>query len=282
MKAIDEEPFHISYMHYNDHEYRKSLDEKIHILMSKIQLNKSVFDMAKESPSQIQVVESPVKYLRQRCRFAVLHSEQNVRNVNQSTNVINHLSYAMWEYGGPNIVVESFPIASIQIFNVMTVLLRLIELEAKLYDDLRAVNFLSTSVGDLIITLVYERPLDGAVYLPQIEALRQTLLSMDIESVGEISVIGRSKAVKLVAGRAWVMEELSLADGRLLRYKQVDEGFSNPNSSVNARVLDWLCEAAAMINTDASVGGLDLLEMYCGNGNHTVALAGGCQVTVTL
>ena len=69
------------------------------------------------------------------------------------------------------------------------------------------------------------------------------------------------------------MEEvLQLQDGRTLTYKQVDSGFSNPNNVVNARVLDWMCTLVRKYCLLES----DLLEMYCGNGNHTVALAGMC------
>ncbi len=63
MKAIDNEAFDISYMHYNDHEYRKSLDDKIHVLMSKFHLNKFVSDLVKECLFEIQIVESPTRLL---------------------------------------------------------------------------------------------------------------------------------------------------------------------------------------------------------------------------
>jgi hypothetical protein len=81
---------------------------------------------------------------------------------------------------------------------------------------------------------------------------------------------------------------MQLADGRTLIYKQVDSAFSNPNSHVNVKVLDWLCanigriraeqsvtqatEGAAGIEGEAAEGEAlaemfaeeDLLELYCG------------------
>jgi len=139
-------------------------------------------------------------------------------------------------------------------------------------------------------------------------------------SLRQLSVIGRSRGSKMVVGRDWVLEELpkpiplpvplppalqepdpAAATGvtpadtvahasaaGVLRYRQVDDGFSNPNSVVNLRALAWLCSVAGQItegagagagveagaDAEAGAGGVDLLEMYCGNGNHTVALAG--------
>jgi tRNA (uracil-5-)-methyltransferase len=52
----------------------------------------------------------------------------------------------------------------------------------------------------------------------------------------------------------------------VLRYQQIEGGFTQPNGGVNRQMLGWACAQA----TD--LGG-DLLELYCGNGNFTVALA---------
>mmetsp|Transcript_8799 Transcript_8799/g.11199 ORF Transcript_8799/g.11199 Transcript_8799/m.11199 type:complete len:180 (-) Transcript_8799:185-724(-) len=41
--------------------------------------------------------------------------------------------------------------------------------------------------------------------------------------------------------------------------------------------MNWLCRMAKIITAGGSIGEIsscDLLELYCGNGNHTVALAG--------
>jgi tRNA (uracil-5-)-methyltransferase len=76
-----------------------------------------------------------------------------------------------------------------------------------------------------------------------------------------------------------------LADGRILTYKQVDGVFSNPNSHVNVSVLDWLCANMQQLQKETACNmtnnldfptddkKMDLLELYCGNGNHTLALA---------
>lgn len=62
-----------------------------------------------------------------------------------------------------------------------------------------------------------------------------------------------------------LLEELNV-NGRSLRYQQIEGSFSQPNAGVNAKMLGWASRQAA------NLGG-DLLELYCGNGNFTVALA---------
>lgn len=70
-------------------------------------------------------------------------------------------------------------------------------------------------------------------------------------------------------------EQLRLeSEGRFLRYKQIEQGFSNPNSYINEKVLNWMyCILRQQFEESQLLGNIDLLEMYCGCGNHTVALA---------
>lgn len=78
-------------------------------------------------------------------------------------------------------------------------------------------------------------------------------------------MIGRSLKQKIVLDRDWLLEELNVNE-RALRYQQIEGSFSQPNAGVNAKMLGWASRQAASL-------GADLLELYCGNGNFTVALA---------
>lgn len=71
------------------------------------------------------------------------------------------LKYSLWENGGPNIIVDSFPIASTAIYNAMPILLKYVQTVKELQTDLRAINFLSTLSGELIATFVYELELSS-------------------------------------------------------------------------------------------------------------------------
>lgn len=82
---------------------------------------------------------------------------------------------------------------------------------------------------------------------------------------------------------------MHLADKRSLRYYQVADGFSNPNALVNIQVLNWVCESVKYCNErfsrssgvtselrSAGRKSINILELFCGNGNHTNAIAGAC------
>jgi tRNA (uracil-5-)-methyltransferase len=148
-----------------------------------------------------------------------------------------------------------FPVADAAICALMPKLRAATLAADALHRRLYGVEFLATLSGDMLVTLIYHRPLDAAWE----EAARA--LAADLG----IAVIGRSKGQKLVLERDWVDECLNV-DGRQLHYRQFEGGFSQPNASVNEKMLAWAQAQAAPL-------GGDLLELYCGNGNFTVALA---------
>lgn len=147
-----------------------------------------------------------------------------------------------------------------------------------LSDGVRAVHFLTVKEGDqCVITLIYESPLKDSW-----SSAAKTLIA----ALGSgISIQGRSKGRLLAEGSGSVVERLSLHDNSTVWYKQVEGSFSNPNPDVNEKVLSWLCGCADAIssyeclhtsgtaNTYSRDTALTLLELYCGNGNHTCALA---------
>lgn len=63
----------------------------------------------------------------------------------------------------------------------------------------------------------------------------------------------------------FIDERLSVA-GKEMVYRQVENSFTQPNAAMNVQMLDWALKA-----TEGSKG--DLLELYCGNGNFSLALA---------
>jgi tRNA (uracil-5-)-methyltransferase len=116
-------------------------------------------------------------------------------------------------------------------------------------------EFLASTTGEVVLTLVYHRPLDDAW---EAAAAR---LAEDLE----VAIVGRSRGEKRIIGSDCV-EECLLVNGIACRYRQREQSFTQPNAGVNAAMLEWACAAAG------SVPG-DLLELYCGSGNFTVPLA---------
>ena len=115
-----------------------------------------------------------------------------------------------------------------------------------------------------------------------------------------LSIVGYARGERAVLGNDFVTEQfvMTTSAGKesddansplragfpdTLIYKQVENGFSNPNGHVNQASLRWLIDVMSGIDCfgGETRAGLrdaptrrDLLEMYCGNGNHTCALAG--------
>lgn len=167
------------------------------------------------------------------------------------------VDYAMFDPAEPKVpvVIDDFPPACEPIARAMPVLRERLMASEALKRKIFQVDFLATLSGELMICLVYHRPLDAAWEAAAAE------LAADMG----VQVIGRSRKQKIVIGRDWLLESFEL-DGRTLRYKQIEGSFTQPNGGVNRQMLGWACAQAR------GLGG-DLLELYCGNGNFTIALA---------
>ena len=66
-------------------------------------------------------------------------------------------------------------------------------------------------------------------------------------------------------GHDYVVEKLDVG-GRTFSYRQPEGAFTQPNGTVNQKMLNWAFEALGERSDD-------LLELYCGNGNFTLPLA---------
>ena len=186
---------------------------------------------------------APLHY-RMRTEFRMWHQDEQV-------------NYAMFDPADPKkpVILETFDVACAAICDLMPRLRKHLEASDTLKRRLFQVNFLATLSGEMLVTLIYHRPLDDDWQIAA-EALTRNL---------NIQLIGRSRKQKIVLGRDWVEESFDL-NGRQLRYQQIEGSFSQPNAGVNRQMLCWACQQAA------SIGG-DLVELYCGNGNFTMALA---------
>ncbi|MBR0565912.1 tRNA (uridine(54)-C5)-methyltransferase TrmA [Azoarcus sp. L1K30] len=169
----------------------------------------------------------------------------------------DRVDYAMFDPEAPKVpvTIEYFPQACEAICAMMPRLRDLVQCNPVLKFRLFQVEFLATLSGDMLIALVYHRALDDAW------ALAARALAAELG----VKLIGRSRKQKIVLEQDWVLEHFEL-NGRSLRYKQIEGSFTQPNGGVNRKMLGWACSQAE------ELGG-DLLELYCGNGNFTIALA---------
>ena len=190
------------------------------------------------------VFPSAPEHYRMRAEFRIWHQD-------------DALDYAMFDPEQPKqpVMIEHFPMADAAICALMPRLMERLRASQTLRGGLFQVDFLATLSGELMVTLVYHRKLGEG----------WELAARDLAADLKVQVIGRSRGQKVVLDRDWLLEEFEL-DGRRLRYQQIEGSFTQPNGGVNKHMLGWACAQAA------DLGG-DLLELYCGNGNFTLALA---------
>ncbi|HCX26171.1 MAG TPA: tRNA (uridine(54)-C5)-methyltransferase TrmA, partial [Cellvibrionales bacterium] len=124
-------------------------------------------------------------------------------------------------------------------------------------------EFLTTTGGEVLISLIYHRQLDE---LWEVEA-RQ------LEQQFNIFVIGRARKQRLVISRDYVVETLPIVTetqpekSQVFSYHQQENSFTQPNAAINCKMIEWVLAQFSDNNKQ------DLLELYCGNGNFTIPLS---------
>lgn len=199
---------------------------------------------------ELESFESPPRHYRLRAEFKMWHQGDQCR-------------YAMTNPGTKQpILLDQFDVASETINHLMPKLLVCIHANFLLRQRLFQVEFLSTLSGDTLITLIYHKPLD--------ETWKRAA-SVCQDKLG-VSIIGRSRKQKIVLDKDFVTETLSV-NGSDIHYRQIEGGFTQPNGKVCQKMLTWAQHQCEGLQQRQNLRG-DLLELYCGNGNFTVALAG--------
>mmetsp|Transcript_20871 Transcript_20871/g.71096 ORF Transcript_20871/g.71096 Transcript_20871/m.71096 type:complete len:506 (-) Transcript_20871:1625-3142(-) len=227
-----------------------------------------------------EVFCSPPEHFRERAEFRIWHPRSHCRDRpgderDAGDSAAYHEpapQYVMFEDSLPR-AVQRFPMASKRICDeLMPTLINTVQTRRALRHKLFQANFHTTLAGDALVTLLYHRQLDEA-WTNDAKELR--------EALGGASVVGRARKQKVVVGRDWVQEALEVQgrEGGPLRYRQLEGAFSQPNAAVCRHMLEWA--RAAAVSSTHPVGAPppaeprpdDMLELYCGNGNFTVALA---------
>lgn len=177
------------------------------------------------------------------------------------------LHYAMSPKGekinAQNVIfIEDFPIACEKIRTLMPQLKAALNAQPHLREKLFQVEFLTSTQQDAVISLIYHKPLDNTW---------QTAAVALAKSLG-VSLIGRARGQKIVVGQSYVDEQLK-ALGKTFYTRQYEQAFAQPNALVCEKMLAWAMTQADHIHQAQPQSNHDLLELYCGNGNFTFALA---------
>jgi tRNA (uracil-5-)-methyltransferase len=155
--------------------------------------------------------------------------------------------------------VHHFPPASQLINDVMVDMLLLLKVNETARRKLFQIDYLATLSGEIVVSLLYHKTLDE-VWTQEMQKIRCTL-----RQKFKVDIIGRAKKQKIILDKDYVTEELTI-NQRCFTFKQIENSFTQPNAQVNIKMIEW-----ALDITQNSQG--DLLELYCGSGNFSVALA---------
>jgi tRNA (uracil-5-)-methyltransferase len=198
------------------------------------------------SPDAVVFASAPEHY-RMRAEFRIWHNGDDIY-------------HAMFDpQTRDKVRIDHFPVACRTIAAFMPLLLEKIQFNHELRYKLYQVDYLATLSGELLVSLIYKRPLTNS-WLEQAQQLTEAL-----SKHANVKFIGRSRKQKLMVSNDYVTEHFEL-DGQVLQYQQVEGSFTQPNGEVNRHMLSWAKQIAMTLSGD-------LLELYCGNGNFSIALA---------
>ncbi len=190
----------------------------------------------------ISVFKSPNAHYRSRSEFKIWHLDDEIHYG------MNHIEKK------DVVLVDECPQVNEFIHALMPKLLVQIK-DKDIGFKLFGADFLSSSSGEIVVSLIYHRKLDA-----QWQEKAQTIA----KELG-IYIIGRSRKQKLVVGQDYITESLNI-DGDVYRFNYIENSFTQPNHKVNEQMIAWSLKGLSECEGD-------LLELYCGAGNFTIPFA---------
>lgn len=199
------------------------------------------------NPPALEIFASEPMHYRMRAEFRMWHEGDD-------------LYYYMFDKAlNAKVRCDQYLPAGLLINQMMAAIIEELKPNPALRHKLFQIDFLSTLSGEILVSLLYHRQLDD-------EWREQaTQLKAKLATQFNVNIIGRARKQKIDLDKDFVVESLTV-NQQTLQYKQIENSFTQPNAKVSVKMLEWAIDA-----TKQSQG--DLLELYCGNGNFTIALA---------
>lgn len=253
----------------------------------------------------VEVFDSPKSHFRMRANFNIWRDAPSKKNGrNSKINEDEDFYYAMFEPDAAKrqaAEISTFPRGTVYLNTLMVQLMLVLKKpEFKpLNGSLFEVRFVCTQTEQAVIVLLYRMPLPKQW---------RDLAILCIQELGQsgkvIKIVGRSHKIKEVvtnksklsstpvgsgskvataAGEDDIIEEIYTIQPKTLNRKislyQTEGAFSQPNAAVCEKMLTWVCDMTSSqcpIFSDTNsreFQARDLLELYCGGGTFTAALA---------
>ncbi len=193
---------------------------------------------------EIETFSSAPERFRGRAEYKIYHDD-------------DRCGYAMRRLDGRGFVtIRECPMVSEAIDRRMWRLMEIVNGDELLKKRLFGVEFLSTTTGELLATMLYHRRLDEA----------WESRAKELERALDLKIIGRSRKQKIVLSEEFVTETLHV-EGRAYRYRHYEQSFTQPNPGVNEKMIGWAMKMAHRY------GAGDFCELYAGAGNFTIPLS---------
>ncbi|RUM67478.1 MAG: tRNA (uridine(54)-C5)-methyltransferase TrmA [Sulfurospirillum sp.] len=190
-----------------------------------------------------QIIRSKPSHFRNRAEFRIWHED-------------NKIFYAMHSLQEKSLLkIDSCQIVSEPIYHLMPKLIEFLKKSEILSHKLFTIEFLSSTTGNIMATLIYHKKIDET-WLKE---------AKKIEDEFDITVIGRSRGVKLILSCDYIDETLTIFN-KEFKFRLYESGFIQPNLKVNEKMIEWVLDNLGLIKND-------LLELYCGHGNFTIPLS---------
>ena len=226
--------------------YNKTYEEQLNYKIAREKDRfSSLIDFSKIA---LDIIKSKDSNFRNRAEFRVWWEKDEQKNK-------DILSYAMNDFNKEILKIDSCEIVSEDIKNLMPKLLTELEKSMILSFRLFAIEFLVSSTSDMLVTLIYHKKLED----------EWINLAKEIEQKLNIKIIGRSRKQKIVLSSDFINESLNI-NNQEFKFAYEENGFTQPNTSVNIKMIEWVLN-----NTKDS--NKDLCELYCGGGNFTIPLS---------
>lgn len=251
-----------SLVHCPVEKYEDQLGEKLAILKTLLQPYYS---------GDVDVFKSQPLHYRMRANF-------NVWRDDRRSDDPSGMFYAMWNEDKKPVEIKSFPRGCERINELMQQLFEQLAADATglLAKGLFEVRFVAATTGQAVVVMIYRQPLVDE-WRPVAAAAAAAMSA---------NIVGRSRKLKVVVGckggesvgsvddddnssSAEIIEECLRIESRDHYYLYQTEGaFSQPNAKVCEQMINWCLRHTADSHDQ------DLLELYCGGGTFTLALAG--------
>lgn len=228
------------------HLYDQYLHQKITAILDR-------FDEHKLEHPKPEIFKSPPIHYRMRCEFA-LHTYEG------------GFEFVMFKKDGKRkipVYLQKYDPGHEHVSLLMAALKERLPKWERLFSKIFQIDFLCNQAGDTVMSFHYHKKLDNEMFHDALDL--SALLSREFGFKVNLCLYAHKQYIETLCNH--VVENYQLRDGGHIWLKQIEGLFSQPNAVCCTHMLEF---ARSCVRGSK---GTDLLELYCGSGTFTAALA---------